>query len=88
MLSQMLLDLGYESSRVDPYLWLNPENKPDGSEYDAYVLVYGYDTLHVRHDSSKFMKLLEEIYRLKEEDTESTIYLEANAKNSNSRTEA
>ena len=80
MLSQTLLDLGYESSRVDPYLWLKPENKPYGSEYYAYVLVYGDETLHVRHDPSKFMKSLEEIYRLKEEDTESTIYLGANAK--------
>ena len=58
-------DLGYVSSKADPFVWLKDKTKPDGTEYYAYVLVYVDDVLHPHHDPDTFMNRLAKVYRLK-----------------------
>ena len=66
MISQSLADLGYQSSRADPDVWLRSQARPDGFRYYEYVLVYVDDILHVSHDTKPTMDALASLYRLKE----------------------
>ena len=66
MLAQTIRDLGHESSKAYPDVWLEAKTKPDGTEYYAYVLVYVDDVLHLHHDPDTFTNRLAEVYRLKD----------------------
>ena len=79
MLAHILRDLGYASSKSDPYIWLKAKTKPDGTEYYAYVLVYVDDVIHLHNDPGIFMNRLEEVYRLNDVSVgEPNIYIGAN----------
>ncbi len=78
MFATTLTDLGYQSSKADPDLWMRPRVKPNGDEYYAYVLVYVDDVLHFDHEPHIFMTELEKLYRLKDKAEAPDRYLGAN----------
>ena len=67
MLAQTLSDLGYQSTKADPDVWIRPQTRPDGFEYYEMVLVYVDDILHLSHDTKPTMEALGKLYSLKEE---------------------
>jgi hypothetical protein len=67
LFAETLTDLGYNSSRADPDVWLRAATKPNGFEYYEMVLVYVDDILHLSHDTKPTMDALAKIYRLKDE---------------------
>ena len=40
--------------------------KQDGTKYWSYIIVYVYDILCIDHDPKSKMKLISDIYRMKE----------------------
>ena len=78
MFATTLTDLGYESSKADPDVWMKAKTKPNGDEYYSYVLVYVDDVLHLDFEPQLFMKQLEEQYRLKDGAEVPKRYLGAN----------
>ena len=65
MLAHNLRDLGYQSTRADPSIWINLITRPDGRGYYELVLIYVDDILHVHHDTNNFMNNIKYIYKLK-----------------------
>ncbi len=48
--------MGYTSCKVDPDLWLKAVTRPEDSvRYDAYILCYVDDILHIHHDPMSVM---------------------------------
>jgi hypothetical protein len=79
MLAQSLSDMGYQSTRADPDVWIRAAFKPDGFEYYEMVLVYVDDILHLSHDIKPTMDALRRLYELKPESCgPPTRYLGAN----------
>jgi hypothetical protein len=67
MLAQSLTEIGYESTRADPDVWIRAAFKMDGTEYYEMVLVYVDDILHLSHDVKPTIKALADLYELKPE---------------------
>ena len=44
-LANSIAEMGFKSSRGDPDLYYRPANKPDGTKYYKYILVYVDDIL-------------------------------------------
>jgi len=72
--------MGYTSCLADPDVWFRASTKPDGFEYYEYILVYIDDLVVISHQPSFSMKLLEEVYRLKDGYSEPDRYLGAEVK--------
>jgi hypothetical protein len=49
------------SYNVNPDVWMRPASKPDGEEYDEYILMYVDDILAISHCP---MPMMEEIQRM------------------------
>ena len=59
-------ELGYESCKADPDLWMKPEVKPtDGSKYYSYILLYVDDILAIHHDAGGLLKRIDKYFQLK-----------------------
>jgi hypothetical protein len=67
MLAQSLTEMGYQSTRADPDVWIRAAFKEDGTEYYEMVLVYVDDILHLSHDTRPTMAALSKLYELKPE---------------------
>ena len=81
MFSQTLKDMGFESTKADPDVYIRPATKPCGFEYYEMLLVYVDDILCISHDTSLTEKALKATYRLKDDSTgEPERYLGANIK--------
>jgi Reverse transcriptase (RNA-dependent DNA polymerase) len=66
MLAGMLSDMGFQSTRADPDVWIRPQVKKEGFRYHERVLIYMDDILCSSHDPGAVMKVLQKTYRLKE----------------------
>jgi Reverse transcriptase (RNA-dependent DNA polymerase) len=67
MLAGTMSDMGFESSRADPDVWIRPNAKANGERYYERVLIYVDDILCVSHDPRAVMEVLRKTYRLKDE---------------------
>jgi len=61
-----LTELGYESTKADPDVWIRAAVKPDGFEYYEMLLVYVDDILVIAFDPKLTMDAIGKLYRLKE----------------------
>jgi hypothetical protein len=66
LLASLLTELGYESTKVDPNVWIRPAVKPNRFEYYEMLLVYVDDILVVAFDPKLTMDAIGKLYRLKE----------------------
>ena len=65
-LAEVLRDqLGFQPCRADNDVWLRPSQKPDGSRYYEYVLVYTDDILCVSCDPKAILCRLDQHFMLK-----------------------
>ena len=64
-LANSIADMGFKSSRGDPDLYYRPANKPDGTPYYEYILVYVDDILAISCDTAPIMDEFSKLYRLK-----------------------
>lgn len=77
-LAQVLRDLGFESSKGDPDVWMRKANKVGGEPYWEYVLVYVDDVLSISEDPKAIMDGIAATYTFKGGVTEEpTSYLGA-----------
>ena len=77
--AQKLVEMGYRSSKADPYVWIRQAVKPNGFKYYELLLVYVDDIVCVSHQSEKTMDQIKELYRLKDDSIgPPTRYLGAN----------
>jgi len=67
MFAGKLMDLGYQSSKADPDVWIRAAMKMDGSQYYEMLLVYDDDILCISHCPERMMDQIKELYRLKDE---------------------
>lgn len=58
--------LGYTSCLADPDVWVRPEVREDGFEYNAYVLLYVDDALVINHDGMKALHEINKYFTMKE----------------------
>ena len=74
-----LTDMGYQSTKADPDVWIRAQVKPDGFEYYEMVLVYVDDIMVLSHDTKPTMGAIVSLYRLKDDSIgEPKQYLGAN----------
>jgi len=66
LLASSLTELGYESTKADPDVWIRAAVKPDGFEYYKMLLVYVDDILVIAFDPKLTMDAIGKLYRLKE----------------------
>jgi hypothetical protein len=78
-LAQILQDLGYESLKADPDVWLQKAVKDDGHEYYEMLFVYIDDILALSHKAKDAITEITEFYKAKEGSIKlPDIYLGAN----------
>ena len=62
-----MTELGFESCKADPDVWLRPATKSDGTTYYQYVLLYTNDILAVMEEPERFLRdELGKLFTLKE----------------------
>ena len=49
-------ELGFESCKADPDVWLRPANKSDGTSYYQYILLYTDDILAIMEEPERFLR--------------------------------
>ena len=60
--------IGFESSLADPDIWIRAVTKPDGKEYNKYVLLYVDDCLVILNKPEVILhKEIGSHFKLKEE---------------------
>lgn len=77
-LADSLKDIGYKPTEADPDVYIKQGTKPCGQRYWKYMLVYVDDILHIAHDPNEDMKMIKEMYRLKDGSGPPDRYLGAN----------
>jgi hypothetical protein len=80
-LAQILQDLGYQSTKADPNVWLGKATtKDDGFvEYCEMLFVYVDDIIALSHRAKNAIEEITEFYKAKERSVKQTeIYLGAN----------
>jgi hypothetical protein len=65
-LATNLREMGYESTKTDPDLWMMPDTKADGTEYYRYVICYVDDVAVTMESPQEFMDELALRFTLKE----------------------
>lgn len=65
-LAQTMDSISYKPSQADLDVWMKVSIKKDSTLYYKYMLVYVDYILHIAKDPKEDMKLINEIYRLKE----------------------
>ena len=66
-LADALKEMGFESSRADPDVWIRPARREDGLEYYEMMLVYVDDVLAISTDPRAMIDGLAKHYELKQE---------------------
>jgi hypothetical protein len=64
-MASTLRSLGFKGCLADPDIWMRPANKPDGTPYYKYVLIYVDDILAISHYPKSIMDSLAKHYTLK-----------------------
>jgi hypothetical protein len=78
-LAQILQDLGYQSTKADPDVWLHKATKDGGFEYYEMLFVYVDDILALSHRAMNAIEEITEFYKAKEGSIKPpVIYLGAN----------
>jgi hypothetical protein len=65
-MEQILLDLGYKSTKADPDVWFRKAAKDDGFEYFEMLFVYVDDILALSHRAKDAIHEITEFYKAKE----------------------
>lgn len=65
-LANVLRDLGYESTKADPDVWIRPAMRDDGFEYYEMLFVYVDDILSVSHKAKERIAEITEFYKAKD----------------------
>jgi hypothetical protein len=74
-----LADLGFESTKADPDVWIHPAECPDGFKYYEMLFVYVDENLAVSHKGKEVLEEIGTFYRFKEGSLKKPeIYLGAN----------
>ena len=63
-----LRDLDFQSSLVDPDVWMHPATRKDGFKYYEYFLVYVDDLLVISHQATAIIQSLETHYHYRLKD--------------------
>jgi hypothetical protein len=83
-LAQILQDLGYESSKADPDVWMRKVVRNNGHKYYEMLLVYVDDILALSHKAEDAIKEITAFYKGKEGTIKPLdIYLGANVSKCN-----
>ena len=69
-LAGVLHDIGYTPSKADPYVWISPAVKPDGSEYYEMVLCYVDDVLAISNMLMRTMDGIRNVFKIKDDKAE------------------
>jgi hypothetical protein len=78
-LAQILQNLGYQSTKADPDVWLRKATKDDWFEYYEMLFVYVDDILTLSHRATNAIEEITEFYKAKEGSVKPPeIYLGAN----------
>ena len=51
-----MTEMGFNSCKADPDIWLRPAIKSNGTRYDQYVLLYTDDILAIMEEPEKFLR--------------------------------
>jgi Reverse transcriptase (RNA-dependent DNA polymerase) len=65
-LAQIIQDLGYESSKADPDVWIRKAVRNDGHDYYEMLFVYVDDILALSHKAKDIIKEITTFYKAKE----------------------
>jgi hypothetical protein len=65
-LAQILQDLGYESSKADPFVWIRKAVRNDGHQYYEMLFVYVNDILALSHKAEDTIKEITAFYKAKD----------------------
>ena len=60
-----MLYLGYESCKADPDVWLKQFEKPNGTKYYGYMLLYVDDAMCINHKAIEELKKLDNYFAMK-----------------------
>ena len=78
-LAQLLRDLGYESTKADPDVWIRKAVRDDGHKYYEMLFVYVDDILALSHKAEEAIKEITAYFKAKEGSIKPPeIYLGAN----------
>ena len=81
-LAETMDTMGYRTSYTEPDLWLWTSVKPNGCEYYEYIFYYVENMLCIYHNPRKFMKNIQEDFKLKDDKIEPPdVYLGATLDN-------
>ena len=69
-LDGVLYDLSYVPSKADPYVWISPAIRPNGSEYYEMALCYVDDVLVIAAEPMKTMDGIRAVFKLKGDKSE------------------
>eukprot|EP00978_Attheya_sp_CCMP212_P031001 scaffold115875_cov27-Attheya_sp.AAC.1 len=75
MISQTMLDAGYENTYADPDVWRRRAVKDDGTHYYELILVYVDDIMSISQIPPKTMDMIGKLYDLKDSVGEPERYL-------------
>jgi Reverse transcriptase (RNA-dependent DNA polymerase) len=64
-MAEKLVELGFQSSLVDPDVWLLAAIKSDGEEYYEYVLMYVDDILAISDDPETILRAVQTTFKLR-----------------------
>ena len=64
-LAECMLELGYESCKADPDVWLKKFTKPNGIRYYGYMLLYVDDAMCINHDAISELMKLDQYFKMK-----------------------
>ena len=64
-LADCMLYLGYESCKADPDVWLKQFEKPNGTKYYGYMLLYVDDAMCINHKAIEELKKLDNYFAMK-----------------------
>jgi Reverse transcriptase (RNA-dependent DNA polymerase) len=64
-MASTLRSLGFKGCLADPDIWMKPADKPDGTPYYEYVLIYVDNILAILHEPDAIMESLSKHYTLK-----------------------
>jgi hypothetical protein len=80
-LAASLRDMGYQSCKADPDVWLKAATKVNGEKYYSYVLAYVDDILCLDTNPRQVMDALSKVYKLKDGSVKAPdVYLGAEVK--------
>jgi hypothetical protein len=64
-LVKLMTDLGFESCRADPDVWIRRASKPDGTQHYEYVLFYVDDALAISLDLKSILLKIDKYFPMK-----------------------